>query len=349
MTSALKNRLFAALGVTAAGGLAFAQTAPPSAAPARPAPWVVSYPLPGNPPSWCARGSAQCEATGPTCAPAIRVAQGCTPGTACMHPDALTDAPLNNDVTRAQRSSNPRACCYTLPQHCVPPWAGRSLSDGAGADRIASIEARSDWGARGGAPANPGAWALSGVREHAAVASFAQTVLRLLRFAAPASLVEQTLRAALDEVAHARACFARAEAAGEGSVGPGALDAGHGIEHDSIELFALDTLREGCVAETLGAADASQRAERANDPSERAHWSRIAEEESRHAELSWSTLRWLLSVADESALDALRAQRATIASRTAVCAGGEMSPDDVTHAIVLPCLDALIDSRGASS
>lgn len=348
MKTALKNRLFAALGVSSIGGLALAQPSRPDAAPARPSSWTVDYALGGSHPTWCSRGNARCEATGPTCAPSIRVEQGCSPGTACRDARALTDAPLLQDVSQAQRARDPRACCYALPLHCVPPWAGRTLSDGRGEPVTTPVCSRADWGARadrdgGEGAARPGAWALLGAREHAAVASFAQTALRLLRFGAPAALVEDTLRAALEEVSHARACFARAEREGEGSVGPGALDTSLEPAHDTMLRFALDTLREGCVAETLGAFDAAERAMRARSEGDRAHWAMIADEEARHAELAWRTLRWaLVSRGDAEVLrESLRAERAQIALRASVCGGGS-GCDDATNAVVLPCLDALL-------
>lgn len=57
-------------------------------------------------------------------------------------------------------------------------------------------------------------WLLTARMEHASVAAFSQLGLHLAALGAPARLLEATHRAALDEIRHARACFAIVHAIG---------------------------------------------------------------------------------------------------------------------------------------
>ena len=56
-----------------------------------------------------------------------------------------------------------------------------------------------------------------------------------------------------------------------------------------------ENAREGCVRETFGALIAMHQAERAGDPIIRRAMRRIAEEETRHAELAWEVASWSAS------------------------------------------------------
>src|SRR6185437_10815965 len=53
-------------------------------------------------------------------------------------------------------------------------------------------------------------WTVLALLEHASVASFARVSLQLLAVGAPGDLVGATHQAALDEIRHARLCFALA-------------------------------------------------------------------------------------------------------------------------------------------
>src|SRR6185436_2341236 len=54
-----------------------------------------------------------------------------------------------------------------------------------------------------------------------------------------------------------------------------------------LGMVALENAEEGCVRETFGALVAIYQAERAEDRTVRRAMKRIAEDESRHAELAW--------------------------------------------------------------
>src|SRR6478736_3829368 len=67
-------------------------------------------------------------------------------------------------------------------------------------------------------------FAHSAQMEHVSIASFNRFSLQLLGLGAPAELIEGAQRAALDEVHHARICFAIAEQYLGQPLGPSALD-----------------------------------------------------------------------------------------------------------------------------
>ncbi|MFT4978907.1 MAG: hypothetical protein ACI8S6_004817 [Myxococcota bacterium] len=138
-------------------------------------------------------------------------------------------------------------------------------------------------------------WAKIGALEHASVASFARFTLQLLVLGAPSELLADAQRAAADEVEHARLAYSIASAYAGVPVGPGPLSmAGHTppLSDRSAALCAL--IEEGCIGETLGAAEARASTAQATDPAVRAVLHRIADDEERHAALAWRTLKWML-------------------------------------------------------
>ncbi len=130
--------------------------------------------------------------------------------------------------------------------------------------------------------------------EHASVASFARFSLELLALGAPPDLLFGAQRAAADEIAHARLAYALAGAYAGRALGPAPLDM-CGVT-PALDVAALVTalVAEACVGETLGAAEARAMAGFVSDPVLVATYTRIAEDEGRHAELGWATLAWLL-------------------------------------------------------
>jgi hypothetical protein len=61
----------------------------------------------------------------------------------------------------------------------------------------------------------------------------------------------------------------------------------------SLEEIAIENAVEGCVRETYGALLATWQARQASDAGVRAAMTVIAEDETRHAALSWSVAKWL--------------------------------------------------------
>jgi hypothetical protein len=131
-------------------------------------------------------------------------------------------------------------------------------------------------------------------REHASVAAFAVLALELLAVGAPAELVEETQRAALDEVEHARLGFALASRFAGREIAPGPLDVSGVRPSSDLADIAARAAREGCVLETLGAALALGELERATDPEVRHAFTRIARDEAQHAALAYRLVAWAI-------------------------------------------------------
>lgn len=145
------------------------------------------------------------------------------------------------------------------------------------------------------------AWLDDALLEHASVAAFARFALELMAVGAPSRLVEAAHEAALDEVRHARLCFALARAYAGTDVKPAAFPFGGSVQVAAdLAAMAVSTVIEGCVGETLAAAQAAEQLTRATDPAVQAVLALIAKDEARHAELAWRTVAWALRRGDET-------------------------------------------------
>jgi hypothetical protein len=142
-------------------------------------------------------------------------------------------------------------------------------------------------------------WLHDAQKEHASVPAFARISWLLAAVGAPAELMERAHVAGLEEIDHARRCFALA--AGYGgrthTVEPmpdlllGALD----VRGDPRVLLAVESLTDGCLLEDFNADVAAACAAVCEDPAARDVLQRIAREERSHAELSWDLLAWALA------------------------------------------------------
>jgi len=136
-------------------------------------------------------------------------------------------------------------------------------------------------------------WANAARMEHASVAAFSRFSLQLLAVGAPAALLEQTHRAALDEIKHAELCFSVASLYAQQSMGPGPLPVTEqALCAWDLVSVAVGTVEEGCVGETIAALEAQAAAELASDEAVRCVLSRIHDDESHHSELAWRFVRW---------------------------------------------------------
>ena len=203
-------------------------------------------------------------------------------------------------------------CCYEAAYKVHPDEGcaiGRPLVVGAHAHTAPAV-VRAGW-TRGERPALEGLtegarsdlahfWTAIGLMEHASVASFARFSLELIAHGAPPALLAAAHAAAADEVRHAQAALALASAFAGRPLAPGALpQAVQGGARDLVEL-AVSTAREACIGETLSVVLAAEQLRRATDPAVRRALAGIIEDETRHAELGWDTLRWLLEVCPEA-------------------------------------------------
>lgn len=153
------------------------------------------------------------------------------------------------------------------------------------------------------------AWARDGQFEHASIASFAQVVIELMQLGAPPELILASRIAIADELEHARRCFALASRYAGNGVGPGPLPLPHtdARPRDVVEV-AIAVFEEGCINESVAAAEAAIAAAECRDPRAGAALERIAADEREHAALAWKTLRWLLDSYGDVVAPALRRQ-----------------------------------------
>ncbi|MCB9704866.1 MAG: ferritin-like domain-containing protein [Myxococcales bacterium] len=234
-----------------------------------------------------------------------------------------------------EKAASDEVCCYHWYNYC----SGRPLLDEAAPEgeaprtrppetaSFAPVVASDAWqGDAAGdeaalAPALrerlADAWLTDARMEHASIAAFARATLELLAVGAPPELVAATQRAGLDEVEHARLCFALARRYSGRDRGPGPLPA---VQPRALDLAGLATATfvEGCVGETIAALMATRAARRCEDPEVRAILERIAEDEAGHAALAWETVAWALRSGGEPVALALRGALAGLREGSAI-------------------------------
>ncbi len=158
--------------------------------------------------------------------------------------------------------------------------------------------------------------------ECAAVTAFEIIAAELQAFNAPPDLIHRALAAALDEIEHTNLTLAQALRHGGSPQAPQ-------IEPRPLRNlydFALDNATEGCVRETFGVAFARFQAATAQDPALAALSARIADDESRHAQLSWDIAAWCApQLSPSQRLTLLSAQRTAISNLLA-SAGSNHTP-----------------------
>ncbi|MGK3961732.1 ferritin-like domain-containing protein [Sorangium sp. So ce118] len=220
-------------------------------------------------------------------------------GFACQTPEdeCASDADCAGD----------QQCSLETGRHtCTEPICviGRPfLVDGAA--RTAEPAARDDW--RAVAPGAPprreelsaeqqaalaAHWTRAALLEHASIAAFARFALQLLSLGAPPELVFAAQAAMGDEAEHARMCFELASAFAGRGVGPGPLAIDGALGGEGAREILVTTLREGCIGETVAAIEAAEAALHAADPAIRRALEKIAEDETRHAELAFRFAAW---------------------------------------------------------
>ncbi|APR74696.1 Hypothetical protein A7982_00042 [Minicystis rosea] len=181
----------------------------------------------------------------------------------------------------------------------APSSPGAAWVDGGGGPDVASLSAdeRRTLAAR---------FRRQALLEHASIASFSRAAIALMAAGAPPDLVAGAHRAALDEVEHARLCFALASAFAGAPEGPGRFPvmAGVAAPGDLVQL-AADTARDGCVEETLSTIEAAEALDDALDPAVRAVLERIVRDEAGHAELAWRTVAWAIGAGGPEAARAV--------------------------------------------
>jgi len=197
------------------------------------------------------------------------------------------------------------------------------------------------------------------------VASFARLTLDLMACGAPPELLLDAQRAAQDEIRHAECCFALAGYYRGEPVGPGPFPCGTSLEvRSDLATLATTTLVEGCVCETLSAAIAQaqviavRRGDKACPPDLEHTLQTIANDEARHAELSWRIVSWALQNGGSEVYHAVHAAMVRIggvrldiegATSDTLEAYGRLSSatleqvqSQTLQQVILPCIHALL-------
>lgn len=149
-------------------------------------------------------------------------------------------------------------------------------------------------------------WLLAARMEHASVAAFARFGLTLIALGAPSDLMLQCAQAMQDETVHAELCFGLASRYGETVVGPAPLAVDRALEDVTLAAALENTLIEGCIGETLAAAEAQAASEHVKDPVVRAILERIAADETRHAALAFRFVAWALAQGEPRCAELVR-------------------------------------------
>jgi hypothetical protein len=220
--------------------------------------------------------------------------------TACPSPGDLTGVPCTAIIGEGTRNRDTGQCCYPIKRlSCTVP--GRPLRVG-GAVLLPDVV----FGAL--LPVNePGLdetsrrvlaelWREGARFEYASVASFARSTLQLMSLGAPPELVLASQAASLDEIEHARLCFALASRFGGREVRPSRLPIDESSGSVTLVELAVENVLGGCVGETVAALTASEQLSVATDPEVRAALETITRDESRHAELAWRIAAWACDV-----------------------------------------------------
>lgn len=192
------------------------------------------------------------------------------------------------------------ACCYRTKVYYP---CGRPFLVGD-AIRTAPTVERSDWRSRTKTVEPDAAiahyWVRDAQMEHASVAAFARLTLQLLQHGAPPDLIADSQAASIDEVKHARDCFALASAYAGHDLGPDALPSGD-VELDvSLEELARLTFEEGCIGETVASMLARAQLELCEFAEPSRVLAQIVEDEARHSVFAWRVVRWAIEVGGDT-------------------------------------------------
>lgn len=229
---------------------------------------------------------------------------------------------LRKIATAEQREAtgNDSLCCYHWFDYC----SGRPLLDEHDAGVRAPLQPGVTWllehVPEASLDLSPAArqqlaalWQVDAQDEHASVAAFARATLELLAVGAPPDLVFASQQASLDEIRHARTCLTFAARYATPRA-PGPLP-GLAPRGGGLVALACNTFLEGCVGETIAALAAGRAARGCAHLDIADALAAIAEDETRHAELAWSTVAWAVRTGGRDVVDALRELARDLQSR----------------------------------
>ena len=224
-----------------------------------------------------------------------------------LSPKTAMQGSLNQHGTELKREAGEEGvCCYHWFEYC----SGRPLVEGTEVLTAPAVR-RTDWADLACPVASPigealaDAWLADAAAEHASVAAFGRVAMELMAVGAPPQLLDDTLRAAQDEVRHAQACYGMASRFSPAIRGPGPLPAAS-PRTPTLVRVAVDAFLEGCLGETTAALVAERGATLAADPHTAEVLEAIARDESEHAALAWRTVKWALEQGGAEVAGALR-------------------------------------------
>jgi hypothetical protein len=201
-------------------------------------------------------------------------------------------------------------CCYPIdvinhdPEPCPVPGRPYLELGKAQQSRVFTNQGSPHEGAPGAPRAH--AWALAGAAEHASVAAFNRLSLQLLALGAPVELLGAVQQAALEEVSHTQACFKLAQEFGGSEVTVGAFPFAGAVDpHVDLTELAYAAVREGCLAETLGASVLASVVPSITDDAVKLVLAKLSQEESEHAVLSFRIVAWAIHTGGQPVRDAV--------------------------------------------
>jgi hypothetical protein len=169
-------------------------------------------------------------------------------------------------------------------------------------------------------------WLHDAQKEHASVPAFSRLSWLLAAVGAPPDLIEAVHGAAVEEIDHARRCFALAAGySGRAHTAEPMPDLLIGdslaLDGDALSAIAVESIKDGCLLEDFNADVAAACAAVCVEPVTRDVLERIAREERSHAELSWRVVEFCVERGGErvrravAAVSLDRVARPTAASK----------------------------------
>lgn len=166
-------------------------------------------------------------------------------------------------------------------------------------------------------------WHLAARMEHASIPAFSKLSLQLAGLGAPDELLTRCHEAAIDEIDHARRCFAVASAFLDQPLTAGPIPELLGARapvaarsrEESLTHLALASLVDGCLSEGVAAEAARRAAERATNPGIKAVLEVISRDEFVHAALAADVVAFCCEAGGKPVRDAVAAERARLSQR----------------------------------
>jgi hypothetical protein len=148
-------------------------------------------------------------------------------------------------------------------------------------------------------------------------------------------------------------------------VGPGPRPVGDCLNTPTLESVVMTVLLEGCIGETVAAAEARELARVASDPVVRETLELISSDETRHAALAYRFVRWVLERGDATLRGLVRDVLMRELGKARVAAASTEIDDDsdalalglptasfraslrrdVLERVVTPCFESMLGSQ----